>query len=104
MARALAQHTVPAGVALNVNVPRGALKGIRITRQGWSIYRDQLVERLDPRGRPYYWIGGERPTGIANEGTDFWAMENGYVSITPLHLDLTAHQTLPTLLGWNLEL
>ncbi len=99
----LAQHSLPAGVALNVNVPAGELKGLRVTRQGWSVYRDQLVERLDPRGRPYYWIGGERPTGIANEGTDFWAMENGFVSVTPLQLDLTARQTMPTLLGWNIE-
>jgi 5'-nucleotidase len=104
IARAVSAHTLPAGVALNVNVPHGALRGICITRQGWSLYHDQLVERLDPRGKPYYWIGGERPSGIANEGTDFWAMENGYVSITPLHLDLTAHQALPTILGWNLEL
>jgi 5'-nucleotidase len=101
---AVARHGLPPGVALNVNVPAEAVKGVRFTRQGWTIFHDQLVERLDPRGRPYYWIGGERPTGLADEGTDFWALENGYVSITPLQLDLTAHSALPALTEWNLVL
>jgi 5'-nucleotidase len=100
---ALAQHTLPAGLALNINVPHGPLRGLRFTRQGSSLYHDRLVQRLDPRDRPYYWIGGEPPTGVADEGTDFWAMDNGYVSITPLHLDLTAHQALPELMTWGLE-
>jgi 5'-nucleotidase len=101
---AVARHGLPPGVALNVNVPAEAVKGVRFTRQGWTIFHDQLVERLDPRGHPYYWIGGERPTGLADEGTDFWALENGYVSITPLQLDLTAHSALPALTEWNLVL
>ena len=103
VAQAVARHGLPPGVALNVNVPRGAIKGIRFTRQGWSIFRDKLVERVDPRGRPYYWIGGDRPTGVVDEGTDFWAMEHGYVSITPLQLDLTAHSALPALMEWKLD-
>jgi 5'-nucleotidase len=103
VARAMARHGLPAGVALNVNVPAGTLKGLRFTRQGCSVFRDALVERLDPRGRPYYWIGGDRPTGLAEEGTDFWAMEQGFVSITPLQLDLTAHAALPALMEWKLD-
>jgi len=103
VAGAIGRYGLPSGVALNVNVPSGTLKGIRFTRQGWSIFRDQLVERLDPRGRPYYWIGGDRPTGVADEGTDFWAIENGYISITPLQLDLTAHSALAALLDWKLS-
>jgi 5'-nucleotidase len=83
---------------LNVNVPAGPdIKGLRITRLGQSIYRDVLVERLDPRHKPYYWIGGEIPTGIEAEGTDFWALANGYVSITPLQLDLTDYTLMPKL-------
>jgi len=100
---ALAEHTLPSNLALNLNVPHGTLKGIRFTRQGCSLYHDRLVQRLDPRDRPYYWIGGEPPTGVVDEGTDFWALENGYVSITPLQLDLTAHQALPELAAWKLE-
>jgi 5'-nucleotidase len=80
---------------LNVNIPYlqdDQIKGILITRQGLRVYRDRLDRRIDPRGRPYYWIGGDSPTGIPDEGTDFGALERGYVSITPLHLDLTDYQ------------
>lgn len=94
---------LPAGVLFNVNIPRLSLeqiRGFRITRQGLRIYRDELVRREDPRGRPYYWIGGDLPTGIQEEGTDIGALAEGYVSITPLQLDLTAHLLIPTLEKW----
>lgn len=98
---------LPAGVCLNLNVPDRPLKemrGVAVTRQGLRVYRDALVRREDPRGRPYYWIGGETPTGVAEQGTDFWALEQGFVSLTPLHLDLTAHNHVPTLEGWKLTI
>lgn len=90
------QDGLPEDMVLNVNVPYGPLaemKGFRITRQGLRIYRDELVRRLDPRGKPYYWIGGEAPTGVEEPGTDYGALLAGYVSITPIQLDLTS-QTL----------
>ena len=100
------QQGLPPLTLLSVNVPNLPLekiKGIQITRQGTSIYHDELVARLDPDGRPYYWIGGEAPTGDATvEGTDIWAVHNGYVSVTPIHLDLTAHSLIPKLQGWEL--
>ena len=103
--RAALERGLPAGVMLNVNVPAGPdIKGARITRQGGSIYRDELVERLDPRGKPYYWIGGEIPTGAEEEGTDFWALAHGYVSVTPLKPDLTAREAIPVLEAWLLNL
>ena len=80
-------------MVLNINVPYGPLsemKGFRITRQGLRIYRDELVRRLDPRGKPYYWIGGEAPIGVEEPGTDYGALLAGYVSITPIQLDLTS--------------
>jgi 5'-nucleotidase len=89
---------------LNVNVPYlpdGEIKGYHITRQGLRVYRDRLDRRFDPRGRPYYWIGGDAPTGISEEGTDFGSLVNGYVSITPLQLDLTAIDILGSLQDWN---
>ena len=94
------------GVLLNVNVPylpEDQVKGIIITRQGMRVYRDKLDRRLDPRGRPYFWIGGEAPTGVREEGTDFGMVALGYVSVTPLHLDLTAFHAFNDLTGWELE-
>jgi 5'-nucleotidase len=95
---------LPEGVVLNVNVPylkESELKGYMITRQGLRVYRDALDQRIDPRGRPYYWIGGEAPTGIAEEGTDVGALVEGYVSITPLQLDLTNYKAMETLRKWE---
>jgi 5'-nucleotidase len=89
---------------LNVNIPYlpdDQIKGIMITRQGLRVYRDRLDRRLDPRGRPYYWIGGDAPTAIPDEGTDFGALDQGYVSITPLHLDLTDFKALDSIRGIN---
>lgn len=94
----------PDGVILNVNVPYlkvEELKGYMITRQGLRVYRDALDSRLDPRGQPYYWIGGEHPTGVDEPGTDFGALRAGYVSITPLQLDLTHHKAMGVLKTWR---
>jgi 5'-nucleotidase len=99
LVRSLGERGLPPNSLLNVNVPP-VIKGLRVTRQGWRVYRDQLVERRDPRGKPYYWIGGEMPTGRADEGTDFWALEHDYVSVTPLQLDLTAYRLMPDLEQW----
>ena len=98
------QNKLPKETLLNVNVPYltdEALKGIQITRQGVRVYRDKLEPRIDPRGKPYYWIGGISPTGIPDEGTDFGALAEGYVSITPLQLDLTACELLDPLRTWD---
>lgn len=91
---------LPEGVVLNVNIPYLNVedtKGFAITRQGLRVYRDALDRRVDPRGRPYYWIGGEAPTGVNEEGTDVGALAAGYVSITPLQLDLTHYKALDEL-------
>ena len=98
------KNKIPGNTLLNVNVPyckMEDLKGYRITRQGLRVYRDELVRRKDPQGRPYYWIGGEAPTGVPEEGTDFGALTRGYVSITPLSLDLTAYDCKEALSGWD---
>jgi 5'-nucleotidase len=103
----LLAHGLPGGVVLNVNIPnlpREEIRGVAITSQGSRVYRDTLVKRTDPSGRPYYWIGGDPPTGITEVGTDFWALEQGFVSITPLSLDLTARNRLAILETWDLEI
>lgn len=104
VAQMLVSQALPKNLLLNVNVPYlpvAELKGYRISRQGLRIYRDELVRREDPRGRPYYWIGGEAPTGVDEEGTDFGDLKAGYVSITPIQLDLTAHAMINILQGWD---
>ncbi len=106
IAQLVLRHGIPAETLLNVNVPdlpADEVRGVQITRCGHRIYRDELVRRLDPQGRPYYWIGGLPPTGIAEEGTDIGAVAQGYISVTPLQLDLTAHALLGDLHTWDWE-
>lgn len=95
---------LPTGTFLNVNVPYNPphhIKGIQPTCQGLRVYRDRLDKRRDPRGRDYYWIGGDRPTGVPKEGTDIGALAAGYASVTPLKLDLTDHEALKNLREWT---
>ena len=106
LAMAVYDHGLPPGVLLNVNVPAlpaGEVKGVEITRLGKRIYRDMLIRREDPFGRPYYWLGGEVPRGVAEQGTDMWAIGEARISITPIHLDLTNYRLLDTLRRWHLE-
>lgn len=93
---ALDRHKDPR-IILNVNFPVGPFSGVKITRLGRRVYSEGVIERLDPRGRKYYWIGGEPPVWTPGEGTDFDAIHAGFVSITPLHLDLTHEPSIPSL-------
>ncbi|HML24232.1 MAG TPA: 5'/3'-nucleotidase SurE [Aggregatilinea sp.] len=97
---------LPPLTLFNVNVPNlplDQIKGFKVVRQGLREYNDELIRRTDPYGRPYYWIGGAAPTGdTTQEGTDLWALHEGYVSITPIHLDLTNHSLLLDMQRWGL--
>lgn len=92
---------LPPLTILNLNVPVGGrVRGIRLTRQGVRIYRDKLVQE----GTDYR-IGGDEPAGVTDEeGTDLWAIHNGYASLTPIHLDMTAHRFLADLAAWDITL
>lgn len=93
-------------VLLNVNVPRGRrkdIKGVQVTRLGRREYNDQLIRRQDPYGRDYFWIGGEPPGGAGEPGTDLHAIAAGYVSITPVQLDLTHHGLMDAVASWKLR-
>jgi 5'-nucleotidase len=110
VARRIAEKVIaeglPKDVVMNVNVPylkEDELKGYMITRQGLRVYRDVLDIRSDPRGSPYYWIGGQVPTGVDEPGTDFGALLAGYVSITPLQLDLTHYKAMDVLKKWDFK-
>jgi 5'-nucleotidase len=97
-------NRLPEGVLLSINVPYlgvDEIRGVSITRQGLRVYRDELVRRMDPHGTPYFWIGGEPPTGVVEKGTDYGALAAGYVSITPLQLDLSAHEFRAELDAWE---
>jgi 5'-nucleotidase len=105
VAEKVVENKMPGNVLLNINVPYlpfDEIKGFRITRQGLRVYRDELVRREDPRGRPYYWIGGDAPTGVPEEGTDIGVLSAGFVSITPISLDLTAYDCLEHFQSWNI--
>ncbi|MGE5603176.1 MAG: 5'/3'-nucleotidase SurE [Nitrososphaerales archaeon] len=100
------EHGLPRYTLLNVNfpaLPRSEMTGVRITRLGIRLYHDVLIERLDPKGQPYYWIGGEPPTGEPEEGTDVGALACGSISITPLNLDMTDRSQLARLSQWPLQ-
>ncbi|HEX6125553.1 MAG TPA: 5'/3'-nucleotidase SurE [Pyrinomonadaceae bacterium] len=98
--KALAEG-IPEWTLLNVNIPKGVPKGIRVTRQGFKEAKPVISEHIDPRGKPYYWIGEMRAGFRAEGGTDFEAVDEGYVSITPMRADLTDHKALEELKAWN---
>jgi 5'-nucleotidase len=91
---------------LNVNTPitdPAEWRGLHITRMGQRDYpADELLERHDPYGRPYYWLGGGLPLDALDDGTDVGAIAQGYVSVTPIMLDLTHHAFLAELEQWEL--
>lgn len=97
------EHGLPADTFININVPATEPKGIRLTRQGKRIYEDAVIKNRDPRGRTYYWIGAGELDFQNLDGTDFHAVDNGYVSVTPLHLDLTNYAAMDRLRQWSME-
>lgn len=105
LAGQVVERGLPRRQLLNVNMPHrpwDEVAGVRITRLGSRTYRDTLVRKVDPRGRDYYWIGGEDAVWESREGTDFHAVHNGFISVTPLRLDLTDERALEVLDGWKL--
>lgn len=107
LAPAVARHGLPPATLLNVNapdLPESEIKGVRVTTQGDRQYVDRLEKRHDPLGRPYFWLGGKIHDKEAAAGTDTKAVGEGFISVTPIHLDLTAHALLPVLKNnWSLE-
>jgi 5'-nucleotidase len=105
LARRVLEQGMPPRRLLNVNFPHrpwDEIRGVRVTRLGSRVYQDTLVRKTDPRGRDYYWIGGEDPVWEQQEGSDFSAVDAGYVSVTPLRLDLTDTAAVDTIASWNL--
>jgi 5'-nucleotidase len=97
LARRFLESPLPPGTLVNVNVPAGPPRGVRVVRLGKRRYGEAVIEKLDPRGRPYYWIGSTPPAGELAEGTDLSAVAEKHISVTPLHLDLTDYGSLDLL-------
>jgi len=99
--RRVLEKGLPPFTILNLNVPFAeSIRGIRLTRQGVRIYRDELAHEGE-----HYRIVGPEPGGVTDEeGTDMWAVHNGYASLTPIHLDMTAHRFLADLAAWDITL
>ncbi len=98
------ERGLPPKVLLNVNVPnlpRSEIKGILVTRQGDSVFQEGYALREDPRGQPYYWLTGTYLMQDDDPQTDAWAIANGYVSVTPVTFDLTAHGQRQALAAWR---
>ncbi|HKA28950.1 MAG TPA: 5'/3'-nucleotidase SurE, partial [Candidatus Binatia bacterium] len=94
-------NPLPPDTLLNVNVPQFAdgehPSGVALTRMGKRRYGDAVIEKVDPRGRKYYWIGGQELSFVDEEGTDFHAVSHGNISVTPIHLDLTNYASFDAL-------
>jgi 5'-nucleotidase len=106
LARRVLREGLERDVLLNVNVPRGRradIRGVQVTRLGKREYRDELIRRKDPFGRDYFWIGGGPPGGAGEPGTDLHAVAAGYVSVTPVQLDLTNHKLIEHIVSWQLR-
>jgi 5'/3'-nucleotidase len=99
LARRLLDQPLAPGTLVNVNVPAGEPQGTRVARLGKRRYGETVIEKTDPRGRPYYWIGSTIPAGDLEEGTDITAIAEKFISMTPLHLDLTDYRSMEVLEG-----
>ncbi len=106
IAREVLKRGLPDKVLLNVNVPNLALRdvrGVRVTRQGDSAFEEKYDIRADPRSVPYYWAAGSYRMTDSDEGTDAVALDQGFVSVTPVSFDLTAYELLETISSWKLN-
>ena len=95
--RAEAADGYKAASIWNINIPyrpEGNYEGVQFTRQGIRLYHDALEKRIDPRGAPYYWLGGDPPSGVVEDGTDYGAIKQGFISVTPLHMSMTDYEKL----------
>lgn len=102
----LPAHGLPRYSLLNVNIPavsEAEIAGVQITRLGRRHYPEHIVKRTDPFGRNYYWLGGDPPEDVLEEGTDVKAIADHYISVTPVHLDLTHYDLIPEVKQWALS-
>ena len=103
----LEQENFPSDTLFNINLPPtdpAEVKGVRVTSLGQRRYSDTITRAHDPSGREYFWIGGGEVSWSGASDSDFGAIQEGYISVTPLHLDLTNYRLLQEIRGWRLSL
>jgi 5'-nucleotidase len=93
-AESLLLRRLPTGITLNINIPPPPVKGIKITRLGQKRYNPEIIEKKDPRRNSYFWIGAGAPKPLGGKDSDVAAVLRGYISVTPLHTDLTDYAAL----------
>jgi len=102
IAKLVLTNGLPPATLLNVNFPKtDKIKGIKICRQANAKYAEEFDERLDPHKRNYYWLTGVFQNNDKGEDTDVWALDHNFVSVVPVHFDLTAHHAIPILNSWQ---
>jgi 5'-nucleotidase len=100
------ENGLPDGVCLNVNIPavtKEEIKGIKVCRQAKGRWEEVFDARIDPHNRNYYWLTGVFKNGDADKDTDSWALANNYISVVPVHFDLTAHKAIAHIKKWDLH-
>jgi 5'-nucleotidase len=105
--KSVLKNGLPEGTCLNVNIPavkKEEIKGIKICKQAKGRWEEEFDERVDPHNRDYFWLTGVFKNGDAAKDTDSWALANNYVSIVPVHTDLTAHKAISELKKWKLDI
>lgn len=99
------ENGIPEEVVLNVNFPKlktEEIKGIKVCRQAKAVWMEDFDKRVSPNGKEYYWLKGEFVNQDKGEDTDEWALRNGFISIVPVHFDLTAHHAINNINNWEL--
>lgn len=91
---ALLVNDIWTDITLNINIPPPPVKGIKITKLGQKRYNPEIITKTDPRNQSYFWIGAGNPQAIGDVHSDVWVVKEGYISVTPLHTDLTDHKTI----------
>ncbi|MCA1814900.1 MAG: 5'/3'-nucleotidase SurE [Acidobacteria bacterium] len=99
--RRVLREGLPEGTLLNINLPPGEVRGVRVTTQGIKNATPVITEHVDPRGKPYYWIGQKILQDNNADGTDYYAVRQGFVSVTPMRADMTNHNALAEIAAWG---
>ena len=94
MAKELLKMKLPEGIALNINIPPPPVKGIKMAKLGQKRYNPEIIEKKDPRLNTYFWLGSGSPKAIGSKDSDVMVIRRGYITVTPLHTDLTDYQKI----------